>query len=570
MGDGTPVETVAGWSGSKAYRVYNKRTNLVEESIHVSFHESNPCSPKITNDNDDDVIATKEIDDLTINEKEVEATQEESSQTKVEEVINQPQDINGENRDLPKEWRYVQNHPKELILDDPLKGEFEMRMMGELNFFLGLQIKQTTEGILVNQAKYAKELIKKFGMEGSKPMNTPMSTSTKLDKDENGKPVNEKMYRGRSKRLLSGTGPSEPQPDFNTQLFTNWVNEGNLASFKSRPIISGRQVSISPRYHHYIHDVITAAGWTEIMTVSNIVYPKLVRYFYCNLDIDRNADEYTLVSRVKGVDFVLDVSTMSSFLKYPVVERYQYVANDEELVDAVDDVSVSYQTITDDRVLGGGVTKNELKQHLRPLHLFIAHNVAPQKGHYDVVSPLQCLILHSLETHNYLNLSYLILKEMGSILQNNHKALPYGALLTKLFLSAKVRIQGEQTLKNDPGPIKDYTFTRGHISDDEEGDFTTQIFARFDALQASQNQMLAAFQNFAIAQNSRFDSMEHRMDHIDQAQQHYFSHYHRQYPDFVPYPPYHPPSPPQWHPTFPSHALIDDVSKGEKSLGFMF
>lgn len=114
------------------------------------------------------------------------------------------------------------------------------------------------------------------------------------------------------------------------------------------------------------------------------------------------------------------------------------------------------------------MSKKELKQHLRPLHLFIAHNVAPQKGHYDVVFPLQCLILHSLETHNSLNLSYLILKEMGSILQNNHKALPYGALLTKLFLSAKVRIQGEQTWKNEPGPIKDYTFTRGHICDDEE------------------------------------------------------------------------------------------------------
>ncbi|KAF7133140.1 hypothetical protein RHSIM_Rhsim09G0077800 [Rhododendron simsii] len=310
---------------------------------------------------------------------------------------------------------------------------------------------------------------------------------------------------GRSKRLRSGAGPSEPQPDFNTHLFTNRVNEGNWAGFKSHPIISGRQISISPRYHHYINDVITAAGWTEIMTVSNIIYPKLVRFLQC-----------------------------------PAVERKQYVANDEELVNTIDDVSAFYQTITDDRVLGGGVTKNELKQHLRPIHLFIAHNVAPQKGHYDVVSPLQCLILHSLETYNYLNLSYLILKEMGSVLQNNHKALPYGTLLTKLFLSAKVRIQEEQTLQNDPGPIKDYTFTRGHIDDDEEGNPQVNNAHGQEDIAGQQE-----FQNFAIAQNSRFDRVEHRMDHIDQAQQHYFSHFHRQYLDFVPYPPYHPPSPPQ-------------------------
>ncbi|WP_374695567.1 reverse transcriptase domain-containing protein [Areca yellow leaf disease phytoplasma] len=65
-----------------------------------------------------------------------------------------------------------------------MQGEFEMSMMGELNFFLGLQIKQT-DGIFINQAKYTREL-SKFGMETTKPIGTPMSPSCKLDKDENG------------------------------------------------------------------------------------------------------------------------------------------------------------------------------------------------------------------------------------------------------------------------------------------------------------------------------------------------------------------------------------------------
>jgi len=43
-----------------------------------------------------------------------------------------------------------------------IKEEFEMSMMGELNYFLVLQIKQRSDGIFVNQAKYTKELIKKF------------------------------------------------------------------------------------------------------------------------------------------------------------------------------------------------------------------------------------------------------------------------------------------------------------------------------------------------------------------------------------------------------------------------
>ncbi|GKV48992.1 hypothetical protein SLEP1_g55766 [Rubroshorea leprosula] len=65
-----------------------------------------------------------------------------------------------------------------------MQGEFEMSMMGELNFFLGLQIKQSKEGIFINQSKYTKEMLKKFGMETCKPIATPMSTSINLDKDE--------------------------------------------------------------------------------------------------------------------------------------------------------------------------------------------------------------------------------------------------------------------------------------------------------------------------------------------------------------------------------------------------
>ncbi|GJT10493.1 retrovirus-related pol polyprotein from transposon TNT 1-94 [Tanacetum coccineum] len=67
-----------------------------------------------------------------------------------------------------------------------MHDEFEMSMMGELNFFLGLQIKQLEDGIFFNQSKYIKEMLKKFGLEDSKPMKTPISTETKLTKDVEG------------------------------------------------------------------------------------------------------------------------------------------------------------------------------------------------------------------------------------------------------------------------------------------------------------------------------------------------------------------------------------------------
>ncbi|KAK2965965.1 hypothetical protein RJ640_018320 [Escallonia rubra] len=76
------------------------------------------------------------------------------------------------------------------------KQEFEMSMMGELTFFLGLQIKQSKEGIFINQSKYTRELLKRFGLENAKPRGTPISPSVNLIKDENGKDVDSKLFRG--------------------------------------------------------------------------------------------------------------------------------------------------------------------------------------------------------------------------------------------------------------------------------------------------------------------------------------------------------------------------------------
>ena len=76
-----------------------------------------------------------------------------------------------------------------------MQGEFEMSMMGEMTFFLGVLVKQTKEGIFISQGKYTKELLKKFGMDKAKPITTPVSPTTKLENDESGEVVSEKVYR---------------------------------------------------------------------------------------------------------------------------------------------------------------------------------------------------------------------------------------------------------------------------------------------------------------------------------------------------------------------------------------
>ena len=72
---------------------------------------------------------------------------------------------------------------------ETMSKEFEMSMMGELNFFLGLQIKQCKQGTFVYQTKYTKDLLKKFDMSDAKPLASLMATSTVLDSDEDGEEV---------------------------------------------------------------------------------------------------------------------------------------------------------------------------------------------------------------------------------------------------------------------------------------------------------------------------------------------------------------------------------------------
>jgi hypothetical protein len=82
-----------------------------------------------------------------------------------------------------------------------MENEFQMSMMGELTFFLGIQIKQTKEDIFIHQAKYMKDLMK-FKMTELKPVSTLMSTTAALDPDENGKVVDQREYMSMIGSLL--------------------------------------------------------------------------------------------------------------------------------------------------------------------------------------------------------------------------------------------------------------------------------------------------------------------------------------------------------------------------------
>eukprot|EP00253_Pinus_taeda_P002490 PITA_02490 len=87
-----------------------------------------------------------------------------------------------------------------------MQKEFEMSLLGELTYFLGLQVQQNKDGIFLSQTKYLKQILKKYGMEDSKPVCTPMVTRCSLSANDESAVVHQPTYRSMVASLIYLTG----------------------------------------------------------------------------------------------------------------------------------------------------------------------------------------------------------------------------------------------------------------------------------------------------------------------------------------------------------------------------
>ncbi|GKE31382.1 retrovirus-related pol polyprotein from transposon TNT 1-94, partial [Tanacetum coccineum] len=90
--------------------------------------------------------------------------------------------------------------------------KLKMSMMGQMLFFLGLQISQSPRGIFINQSKYASEIVKKYGLHTTDSVDTPIIDKKKLDEDLQGKPVDATLYHRMIGSLMYLTSS---RPNFN-------------------------------------------------------------------------------------------------------------------------------------------------------------------------------------------------------------------------------------------------------------------------------------------------------------------------------------------------------------------
>jgi hypothetical protein len=153
-----------------------------------------------------------------------------------------------------------------------MQGEFEMSMMGKMNHFLGLQIKQLKDGIFINQSKYCKELLKRFDMDSCKAMSTPMGSGTYVDQDESGTSIDITKYRGMIGSLLYLTA-SHPDIMFSVCL---------CARFQANPKES--HLMAVKRIMKYLKGTTNVGLWYPKGSVCNLLGYSDADYAGCKTD----------------------------------------------------------------------------------------------------------------------------------------------------------------------------------------------------------------------------------------------------------------------------------------------
>nr|GEV93123.1 retrovirus-related Pol polyprotein from transposon TNT 1-94 [Tanacetum cinerariifolium] len=160
-----------------------------------------------------------------------------------------------------------------------MHDEFKISMMGELNFFLGLQIKQMEDKIFFNQSKYVKEMLKKFGLEDSKLTKIHMSTEIKLTKDDEADSVDSSKYRGEITTKRNQMDYKRTKEYLPRVHRTRQIDEELRESYRNLEkclLHEGKIVTPSFISENNMHAFFQAVGLEPFLTLNEPICPRFV------------------------------------------------------------------------------------------------------------------------------------------------------------------------------------------------------------------------------------------------------------------------------------------------------
>ncbi|GJW02079.1 retrovirus-related pol polyprotein from transposon TNT 1-94 [Tanacetum coccineum] len=331
---------------------------------------------------------------------------------------------------------------------------------------------------LLNQMAWLKEMLKKFGLEDSKPMKTLMSSDTKLTKDEELSafvPASKRLPKPLILKRLSvssdtlkvtmprATGLDHQKTQNYIPLISNEFNQpllNTMANLEKRYFHKGRVVSPNFENMSHIPAKFESIGFDCLLDINEQIVPRFVLEFYCQLTFTYNPEGQFVVNFViQNKSFSITLDEFGQILKIP----FKGQASNTDMW-SLDHLSVSvpsrglYKTKPPSpRVIKTLIqvprqgqkthTKNkktivvgeneiltrEIQTHMKPWVDIIHENAISLGGHRDHVSTCLCHMLYCIETSTPYNLEFFILNRMEKTRFKPKELLPYGMLLTRSF-----------------------------------------------------------------------------------------------------------------------------------------
>nr|GEU82554.1 hypothetical protein [Tanacetum cinerariifolium] len=201
--------------------------------------------------------------------------------------------------------------------------KFQMSSMGELTFFLGLQVTQNDDEIFISQDKYMDETLKKFGFSTVKTTSTPMETSKPLMKDENAENVDVHLYRSMIGSLI---------------LYTNddWNDVKQLLEMELRLTLAYTyycQLKVNAARHKltttvHIIDFLIANLIKYALTMNPTIYTLCIEQFWVTAKAKNINEEAQIHAMVDGKKVIISEATIRRYLKFKDEGEVAWLSNE--------------------------------------------------------------------------------------------------------------------------------------------------------------------------------------------------------------------------------------------------
>nr|GEX08141.1 hypothetical protein [Tanacetum cinerariifolium] len=199
--------------------------------------------------------------------------------------------------------------------------KFQMSAMGELNFFLGLQVLQKEDGISLSQDKYVGDILKKFGYSDVRSANTPMDKENPWGKDKTGKDVDLHLYRSMIGSLMY-LSASRPNIMFATIMTSSTTEAEYVAAASGCGQVLWIQNQLLDYGYNFMNTKIYIDNNSAICIVKNPVYHSKTKHIEIRHHFIRDCFEKKLIN----VDHIhTDENVTDLLTKLFDAERFQYL-----------------------------------------------------------------------------------------------------------------------------------------------------------------------------------------------------------------------------------------------------